>query len=100
MKPKLIKLFAEMAELTKPLCAQCRVPNSCCSPEYCDFTETNYPRNSKNLMLDENNNCLVPPHLRPMCTLHVCSVNSLGFIKDPKINKQYFKLRDKINEIS
>jgi hypothetical protein len=46
------------------------------------------------------NGCTVPPHFRPNCTLHECSINSLGF-KPRKSNwtKEYFKLRDKIMEV-
>jgi hypothetical protein len=36
--PKLIQLFQQMSELTAPECAtSCRIPHSCCSPEYCEY---------------------------------------------------------------
>jgi hypothetical protein len=44
------------------------------------------------------NGCTVQPYLRPLCTLHTCKINSLGFTKDPDWDRQYFELRDKINE--
>ena len=41
--------------------------------------------------------CVVPPHFRPLCTLHVCSINGMGFKPgDAKWTKQYFGLRAKI----
>jgi hypothetical protein len=41
--------------------------------------------------------CVCPPHLRPLCTLHVCNINSFGFDpQDPEFNDKYFALRDKI----
>ena len=41
--------------------------------------------------------CVVAPHLRPLCTLHTCDINGLGFKKgDLKWTKKYFKLREQI----
>ena len=41
--------------------------------------------------------CVVPPYLRPLCTLHVCSINSIGVdLKDSDFTEKYFKLRDQI----
>ena len=54
------------------------------------LTPTGHPE----LKLMGPNGCIAPPHLRPDCTLHVCSINSLGFDpKDPAFTKAYFKLR-------
>lgn len=106
MNDKLIKLFKQMYELTEPECAHnCRVPRSCCSPEYCDMAEqlakdhnfelkqTDHPK----LKYMSSTGCIVPPHFRPLCTLHVCSVNSLEFKPgDPSWTKKYFKLRRQI----
>jgi hypothetical protein len=76
--------------------------------EYCELTrsiakdhwgvelkETGHPK----LPFMSKDGCTVEPHLRPLCTLHVCSINSMGFDKDNKFNKQYFKLRQKINDL-
>lgn len=37
--------------------------------------------------------CLLPPHLRPSCTIHNCGISSLG-IKwhDPEWTKEYYEL--------
>ena len=41
--------------------------------------------------------CVIPPHFRPLCTLHQCKINGLGFDpKDPKWTKKYFALREKL----
>lgn len=39
-RDQLVVLYKEMAELTLPECKNsCRVPLSCCSPEYCDMAQ-------------------------------------------------------------
>lgn len=44
--------------------------------------------------------CVVPPHLRPLCTLHVCSINSFGCDpKDADFTAKYFKLRRQIDRV-
>lgn len=44
--------------------------------------------------------CKLAPHMRPLCTLHVCSINSLGFDpKDPEFTEKYFKLREQIETL-
>lgn len=44
--------------------------------------------------------CKLAPHMRPLCTLHVCSINSLGFDpRDPEFTQKYFELREKIETI-
>ena len=109
---ELVQLYKEMAELTLPKCKQCRAPLSCCSPEYCDMARdfVRAQRHPKLLVLETDHptlrymgkdGCVCPPHLRPLCTLHVCSINSLGFDPlDPEFNDKYFALRDKICLVS
>ena len=37
-------------------------------------------------------------HLRPICTVHTCSIASLGFKKnDQEWTKRYYELRDKMD---
>lgn len=107
-KCDLIKLYQQMADLTLPKCKQCRIPLSCCSPEYCsmaiDYAQERYgvtliSTGHKTLPLMGVNGCTVAPHLRPMCTMHVCSINSMGCdTKDLKWTEEYFALRDQIDE--
>ena len=111
MKPFTERLFREMADLTAPVCANkdgrgCLVPHSCCDPMYCDLTQeyaasqgvalepTGHPK----LKFMGPSGCTVAPHLRPMCTLHVCCINSLGCKPgDPAFTQKYFKLREEID---
>jgi len=51
----------------------------------------------KSLPMMGEKGCTVAPHLRPWCTMHVCSINSLGFdINDLEWIDRYFELRDLI----
>ena len=108
---RLIVLYQEMSDLTKPECGKCRVPYSCCSPEYClcaemvakenwgiDLTplKTDHPT----LPFMGPTGCVVEPHLRPLCTFHTCDINGLGMKKgDPEWTSQYFELRGQIDEL-
>jgi hypothetical protein len=111
MKPsnELVVLYQQMSDLTAPICAKdCRCPHSCCSPEYCLDVEALVLRQDIQLERTEHptlpfmgtSGCTVPPHLRPACTLHLCSVNSLGFIPNqPELTERYFEIREKIETI-
>lgn len=104
-------LYKEMYDLTAPECAKCRVPHSCCDSMYCEFSrewaknkfgvtlkETGHPR----LPFMGESGCTVEPHLRPLCTLHVCDIAGLGYKRnDPngEWTKKYWKLRNKIEEV-
>jgi hypothetical protein len=108
MNDELKQLFQEMADLTLPKCKQCRVPLSCCSPEYCGMALDTAKEHGIALKITDHptlplmgaNGCTAPPYLRPLCTLHVCSINDLGCDpKDPVWTGQYFELRDKIGEL-
>lgn len=100
---KLEQLYQEMADLTLPKCKQCRVPLSCCSPEYCEMAiqiasekgiTLEAPHFHPTLTLMGPEGCVAPPHLRPNCTLHVCSINNLGFDpNDRAFTKKYFRIR-------
>ncbi len=106
IRAKLIGLYRRMADVTLPKCKACRVPLSCCSPEYCTGTieharerwgvellTTNHPR----LPLMGPTGCTAEPHLRPCCAVHTCSINSLGLERnDPKWTEDYFTLREEI----
>lgn len=109
---KLVSLYAKMAALTAPECqSTCKNPFSCCDQAYCEaaiqYAKDNWgviltPVNGKDargqpLPLMGDNGCIAPPHLRPLCTLHTCEINSLGCKKgDPNWTRKYFTLRSKI----
>jgi hypothetical protein len=57
---------------------------------------TNHPK----LPFMGDSGCVVPAHLRPLCTLHVCSINNIGIkATDMEWTNKYFELRDQINDL-
>lgn len=101
--PELEKLYREMYELTNPKCGECKIPFSCCDPFTCEMVKEFAAEQGKHFelidgMFLEDNACIIPPHLRPLCTLHVCAINSNGCTSDPEWDKKYFELRAKIME--
>ena len=112
-----------MADLTAPECAKCKVPYSCCDSTYCAIAMEQarefWKADLKKLMTEDYKNkktplwfmnlggdtskpigCVIQPYLRISCTLHVCSVNSIGFKpNDPVWNKKYFKLRAELDKL-
>ena len=108
---KLVELYQQMADLTRPLCGLCRRPNSCCSKEHCEqaklfakeFWGIDLVEPDKKLRPDVPylglEGCIVAPHLRPCCTVHHCQIYSLGFFIDqPQLTLDYFKLRAEIDD--
>ena len=107
----LIVLFQEMYELTRPECDRCRVPRSCCDAMYCGCAEeyareewgvdlTPLKTDHPTLPFMGEAGCVVLPHLRPLCTFHVCSIHDLGIKPgDPGWTEKYFELRERINEV-
>ncbi len=108
VREQLVGWYQEMADMTLPKCKQCRVPLSCCSPEYChmaiqiaheDWGVELKATGHERLPLMGENGCVAPPHVRPLCTLHVCCINGLGFDPhDKPWTEKYFQLRAKITE--
>jgi hypothetical protein len=113
---QLIKLWQEMSDLTQPECAKsCKIPQSCCSPEYCEaaieFAQENYnvtlPRTAHpRLPLMSPTGCTAAPHFRPSCTLHTCDIAAFGHkfnrqthLADLEWTRKYFKLRDQIGAL-
>ena len=114
---RLITLYQEMYEFTLSECKEsCRARLSCCSFEYCDEAER-WAKEKWNIQLlpvhdgsvkviDYSNTilpfmgddgCVVLPHLRPMCTLHTCDINSMGYSRKGKEwDDKYWKLREEI----
>lgn len=107
----LIELYQRMADHTAPECANtCNPPHSCCDEMYCEAANrhalsrgvtlqpTGHPRLP--FMSVEGKGCVVPPHLRPICTVHTCEINSLGFKRnDPPWTVRYFDLRNAIEQL-
>ena len=109
-KEQLIELYRQMAELTRPECSNvCRVPRSCCHEEHCGMAEQ-VAEELWGVRLERikgaaipfigPDGCIVPPHLRPNCTLHTCAINGLGFKPgDTAWTARYFNLRADIDTL-
>jgi hypothetical protein len=109
--PELIALYSRLYILTRPKCNTCLAPLSCCSLEYClmakdiakergvELEETKEIRSPRLPFMSEGG-CVVPPHLRPLCTMHTCKMNSLGFEPgDPEFTDQWHDLVSQISEL-
>ena len=104
----IITLFQEMYELTHPECCKCRIPYSCCSPEYCEMA-IEYAKEDWDIVLERTghpnlplmgpNGCVAAPHLRPLCTFHTCGINSLGTSGNQEWDQKYFDLRERIDDL-
>jgi hypothetical protein len=105
---ELIAAWQAMYEHTQPICAKkCGLPLKCCDPMGCETSrrvaashwgvhlkETGHPT----LPFMGKDGCTIKPHLRPLCTFHVCCISSMGFLpNDPVWTKEYFDLRNKID---
>jgi hypothetical protein len=108
----LIDAYKAMADFTAPLCGKCRgyqySPNRCCDKMHCqmtiatakeewgvDLSTTDHPE----LPLMGPTGCTAAPHYRPLCTLHNCDINNMGFTLNSEWDKQYFILRAAINKL-
>ena len=113
----LTALYKEMSEFTGPVCAsgqlECQQfagrPHRCCEARYCEQTATfarekygvDLPRTDHPIPFMGPNGCTVPPHLRPLCTLHLCSISWADrstVLNDAVKTAEYFRLRAKIIE--
>lgn len=103
---QLIDLYAEMAKHTLPECRACFNPHSCCDKMYCDhtirFAKSKWgvelsPTKHPTLPLMGPTGCTAAPHLRPMCAMHVCIINSLGSKPgDLPWTQEYYRLHEQI----
>lgn len=103
------KLWQEMADLTMERCRKkCHKLGLCCEKSYCDLAKSFAGEHGVKLkatgnavpFLDKDGKCIVPPHLRPLCTLHQCDINGLGLARDDKEwTERYFALRDRLEQM-
>lgn len=98
-----IDAFQEIADLTAPKCVGCRAPHTCCSRAQCDDTRR-FAMDTFGIALEETghalpfmgpNGCVVPAHLRPICSVHVCE-GHLGVSRE--FDDAYFNLREQAEE--
>jgi len=113
MHQELVQLYAEMAKFTEPICAsgkdECGSPYRCCENKYCDIAAERARAEGVELAPVNDSipfagphGCIVPPHLRPICTLHVCSISYAGkahINHDPAKTARYFELRKQISKM-
>lgn len=103
-----IAIWQEMADLTRPKCLACTWagPNRCCERMHCD--EAAYWAKDKwgvelkptgyhpELPFMGPEGCVVPPHLRPICAVHVCERH---YLFDAAFGQKYFDLRARLDEL-
>src|SRR5437762_72690 len=85
-------LYQQMANMTTLLCQSgslecadfCDRQYRCCDKQYCGvaaaFAKEKYgielqPAGNPDLPFMGEEGCAIPPYLRPLCTLHVCSIS-------------------------
>lgn len=101
---EVIAAFEAMYQHTKGECGNCRIPHSCCDELYCEMAKV-YAKEYWDVELQPTDNprlpfmgpqgCTVPPHLRPICTVHTCDIGSYGYKPgDPEWTVRYFELRE------
>ena len=97
-----VAAFRKLADLTAPKCAGCRSPFKCCSAANCEearrFAEEVFgvkleAVQSKIPFLGESG-CVVAPHLRPLCTVHVCE----NHLNNPVFAEAYAVAREEAGE--
>lgn len=107
-----IPLYKEMSEMTAPICGkECGTEpkNRCCSLMYCQAAQE-YAKDTWGIDLKETEHddllymgpegCTVLPHLRPICTIHICDINSLGYRPGhEEWTAAYYDLRNRIDEL-
>jgi hypothetical protein len=103
LEQELRQLYAEIAELTKPKCGECRAPYQCCQPDACGMIEQFAKEDGKELPPKTDhpklpymgpNGCILEPYQRPLCAIHVCDNHLVAL----EFRLKYFDLRERINE--
>jgi hypothetical protein len=108
MADNLVVLYKKIADMTAPICSSgsCEkfrgLKNHCCSREYCEVTRK-FARERYGVRLAETGNddlpfmgergCVVAPHLRPVCSIHICDWTWASKSTAPK---GYVELRQEI----
>lgn len=101
----IVDIFAQLAEHTRPACASCRVPYACCSAQQCQATarmaREDLGTDLAHLVTDHPtlpfmgpDGCVVAPHLRPICAVHVCGQH----LTQDAWSARYWDLREAAGE--
>ena len=100
---ELKSVFKDLAEHTAPKCGSCLAAYACCSSGQCHsvkeealtlFGVTLEPTGTLLPFLGPNG-CTVEPHLRPICSVHVCERH----LTDDAWTQRYYELRDKSEDL-
>jgi hypothetical protein len=111
-------LYQRVADMTSAICASgrdecsrfCGRQYRCCEHKYCDlaarFAREKYgielqPTGNPELPFMGEDGCTIPPYLRPICAIHVCTVSWAAkshVENDPEKFRQYMSLRKQIGE--
>lgn len=98
----LVDTFQKLADFTAPKCVSCRSPFVCCTAQQCADTKA-FAKDTFGIELVETggilpflgpSGCIVAPHLRPICSVHVCE----SHLDDSEWSEQYFELREEAGE--
>lgn len=98
-----VAAFANLAALTAPKCAGCRAAFQCCSAAHCEAAR-DFALDTFGIRLEEGegplpflgvNGCTVPPHLRPICAVHVCE----SHLADEAFAAVYFEAREAAEDL-
>jgi hypothetical protein len=108
----LISLYRAVADLTRDHCGcDPAKPYRCCEPQYCaiaaDHAQKYWGVDIASTYINPDpqpaipflgpSGCIVPPHLRPLCSLHACCIAwapVAEFPGDPDRTREYWRLRD------
>ena len=99
-------LWQQMADMTMERCVKkCKTTlGSCCNEHLCETALEDMKNAGETPPVKaraEDGKCLIPPCYRPLCTLHQCDINNIGFaMDDPEWTERYFELREKLNEVT
>jgi len=106
-------MYEEIAAITQPLCLAgtgcgdlANRPYHCCEKQYCDKA-AKFARDGYGIELQPTGHeipfmglagCTVPLHLRPICTIHACSITwaAKSMIGGDAGTNHYFALRQRI----
>ena len=106
----LVDMYADIASMTLDFCKNecdkyCDCKYRCCDNKYClaakRFAKEKYdtelsPTGNKELLYMDEHGCIVPPYLRPICSLHACSISYAEISALGNKTKEYFSLREEI----
>ena len=101
---EMIAAFTALAEHTRPACGACRSALTCCSAGNCEQTAvmakemfgTDLVAGDGILPFLGPEGCTVAPHLRPLCTVHVCEMH---LTDGTPFTEKYYDLREHAGDL-